>query len=795
MRRLGITWKVLRVLIVAGVCLAGLHAGQNVSRGEELGTYTIYIPFVSRPADSQSGAALVFVSRQIPPNGSIYWSTPRDMVGVGPHSRFRVAAPGKLLVREADGRIRTLVDGSSPTSASLRLIDVNAPDVSYNGRQIVFAGLRRGSYSTGPVTNPGAWRIYVINADGTGLRQITSSDQSINMNQFGGAGGGLSAYDDTDPVWLPDGRIVFASTRWPSYAQYSGVRATNLYVVNADGSNLHRITAERNGADRPLIDPITGKIVYARWWRNHRFPLNDTSTVADPNGGYRQKDGLSADRGKQIDGSSQYADYLWRNAWQAAAINPDGTGLQMWGGYFRDEAGNHVYGGAFSPAGDFYANFFPMYNMTEAGGFGGIRRYSRGPGKYTPIIGITYLTLDYVHCPNSSDCSYGIFKGSYAAEPEVLPSGKLVISWAADINQDYGLYQINPDGSGRKLLYDNPGTAELRARVLRPRPLPPIIADTITQTPSLLPPTSDPNTFRQDGTFVFDALNIYFNAPVDSDIVNAPAVGSVATIRFFIDHQRTSPGSFPNLDWPILLGELPIAPDGSVRDPNAPANVPLFEQLRSPDNRVPLTTSPGGTGSYGTNNGAGQVAGMNFGRTGVVARCVGCHAGHTMIPVPTNDADAQWTNLAPGATVSVSSTRDANQNRGVIDRRVQKGEIWRYWTSANGQNKNQWVKLSFAVPITVRTVRLYNPRFGDEANSSLQVNAATVKLCSDAACNTIVATKSVNALSVSGTDVNFNNVLARAVRIDIDSVSGTFYGMKVASLAEVEVIARGETGP
>src|SRR6267154_347532 len=41
---------------------------------------------------------LVFVSRQIPPSGSIYWDVPRDMPGVGPHSRFRVAAPGRLLV-------------------------------------------------------------------------------------------------------------------------------------------------------------------------------------------------------------------------------------------------------------------------------------------------------------------------------------------------------------------------------------------------------------------------------------------------------------------------------------------------------------------------------------------------------------------------------------------------------------------------------------------------------------------------------------------------------------------------
>jgi hypothetical protein len=769
----------LRFLMIALV-VAGLVASQCTTRGSESATHVTYLPLISKPL--QPG--IVFVSRQIPSNGSIYWNVPKDMPGVGPHSRFRVASPGRLIVREVNGAQRILIDGANPTPASLNLIDVNAPDVSYDATQIVFAGLPTGNYDKGVNTNPGAWRIYKINVDGSGLQQITTSSQNLNMSQFGAAAGGLSAYDDTDPAWLPDGRIVFSSTRWPSYAQYSGVRTTNLYVVNANGGNLHRITAERNGADRPLIDPITGKIVYARWWRNHRFPLNSMATVNASGGGYKQKDGLSAERSSQIDGSSKYGDYLWRNAWQAATINPDGTGLAMWGGAFRQEASNHTYGGAFAPNGDFYANFFPMYNMTEAGGFGGIRRYSRGAGSYTPVTGITYLTLDYVHPSNPT--SYGIFNGSYASEPEVMPDGRILISWAPDVNQDYGLYSIKPDGSDRKLIYNNAGTSELRARMVWPRPKPPIIPDTVAQAPSLLPPPAA-GPYDQDGTFVFDALNVYFNGPVDSDIVSAPAVGSAAKIRFFIDHQRTSPGSYPALDWPILLGEVAIEPDGSVREPNAPANVPLFEQLRSPNGTVPLTRGPTG------NDGAGHVAGMNFGRPGTVARCVGCHAGHTMIQVPANDAAAQWTNLAPGAQVSVSSTRDSQQNRGLIDRRVQKGEIWRYWTSASGKTSNQWVKLTFAVPISVRTVRLYNPRSGGEANSSIQVKSVTVKLYSDAAGTQLVASQTyAQNLSVSGANINFNDVRARVVRVEINSVSGTFYGMKVASLAEIEVIARGE---
>ena len=738
-----------------------------------------------RTAHAGIPVPITFVSRQIPAGWSIYWSVPNDMPGVGPHSRFRVCSPGRLLRMNVDSSITVLIDGSAPQPSNLQLIDVNAPDVSYDGTRIVFAGLPNGTYNPGTVTNPGAWRIYTINVDGSNLQQVTFSDQSLNLSQFGSAAGGLGAYDDTDPAWLPDGRIVFSSTRWPGYAQYSGARTSNLYVVDANGGGLHRITSERNGADRPMVDPVTGTIVYARWWRNHRFAYNSMETVNDPSGGYRQHNGLSGERGTQIDGTSQYADYLWRNAWQAAAINPDGTHLHMWGGAFRNEEQNHVYGGAFTPSGDFYANYFPMFNMTEAGGFGGIRKYHRGPGTYTPVIGVTTLTLNYVH--PSSPTSYGIFVGNYATEPEVIPDGKILISWAPDVAQDYGLWLINPDGSGLTPVYDQSGTTELRTCAIVQRQLPPVIQDQITQVPSLLPPTAN-GPYDTDGTFTFAALNVYFNAPVDADIVSAPAIGSAHRIRFFLDHQRTSPGSFPNLDWPILLGDSPVSGDGSVREPHAPANVPLFEQIRSADNTVPLTGGP-------YRDGAAHVAGMNYGRPGSVVRCVGCHAGHTMIPVPASDEEARWTNLAPGAQITVSSTRDANYNRGLIDRRVMKGETWRYWTSSPGQAANQWVRLSFPVPILVRTVRLYNPRPGGEANSSIAVGSTTVRLYSDPAGTQEVGLLSTGAVPVSGTDVVFPETEIRAVRVDITSVTGTFYGASCAGLAEVEVIGRGIDAP
>ena len=246
------------------------------------------------PQSAAVNFPVLFVSRKIPANGSAYYNATGSLPGVQPWGRFQVAAPGKLMVRETNGTLRTLIDGANPTAASLNLIDVSAPDVSYDATKIVFAGLPAGSYSTSPMAEPGTWRIYMINADGTGLKQITFSDRNIDLSQFGSVASNFTKYDDTDPVWLPDGRIVFASTRYPSFGMYGAARTSNLYVVNADGSNLHRITAERNGGERPVVDPLTGKIVYSRWWRNFRLGTNNMSTLVAPEGGYIMKDGLCA---------------------------------------------------------------------------------------------------------------------------------------------------------------------------------------------------------------------------------------------------------------------------------------------------------------------------------------------------------------------------------------------------------------------------------------------------------------------------------------------------------------------
>jgi len=276
------------------------------------------------------------------------------------------------------------------------------------------------------------------------------------------------------------------------------------------------------------------------------------------------------------------------------------------------------------------------------------------------------------------------------------------------------------------------------------------------------------------------------------DIVDAIPVGSAGTIRFFIDHQRTSYGFPERLDWPILLQEVPVDPDGSIVA-TGPANVPLFEQIRTPqpDYKVPLT----GAGGSSFDTGAAHVAGLNFAPPGSVSTCVGCHAGHTMIPIPDNPNDAKWTNLAPSAKVTISSSHPDinNGGQGLNDRRVRLGEgNERYWLSQPGQNPtNQWVELTFPVPIKVRNVRLYN--IPKEEGLDVQVQNATIQLYNNSdqvTATNVIASKASGLLSESGTDVQFDDVWTRIVRIELNSLAGD-----VTGLAEVEVIAQAGTGP
>jgi TolB protein len=95
------------------------------------------------------------------------------------------------------------------------------PVFSPDGRQIAFAGTAEGA---------SAQDIFVINADGTNLRRVTSHPDS-----------------DTTPTWSPSGtQIAFTSDR---------TGKPQIYVMNVDGSGLRRLPLPDGEADRATWAP------------------------------------------------------------------------------------------------------------------------------------------------------------------------------------------------------------------------------------------------------------------------------------------------------------------------------------------------------------------------------------------------------------------------------------------------------------------------------------------------------------------------------------------------------------
>jgi len=126
-------------------------------------------------------------------------------------------------------------DGSNRHRFLNRAYESWAPNWSPDGKRIVFAGA---------TARPGAWSaIYVINIDGTGLSKLT---EPPSYGERLGVG---------RPVWSPDGTKIAFEARVDD-------RASDIYVMDADGSNIRRLTDHWAVDRRPAWSPDGRYIVF-----------------------------------------------------------------------------------------------------------------------------------------------------------------------------------------------------------------------------------------------------------------------------------------------------------------------------------------------------------------------------------------------------------------------------------------------------------------------------------------------------------------------------------------------------
>jgi hypothetical protein len=143
---------------------------------------------------------------------------------------------GRLAIfNPATREVRTLIE--DPKGA------FRDPCIHYDGTKALFSYRKGGTH---------CYNLYEINLDGTGLKQITSGD-----------------WDDIEPCYLPDGDIVFCSTRCKRYVLCWLAPVAILHRCHPDGSGIRAISSGAVTENTPAVLP-DGRLLYTRWEYNHR---------------------------------------------------------------------------------------------------------------------------------------------------------------------------------------------------------------------------------------------------------------------------------------------------------------------------------------------------------------------------------------------------------------------------------------------------------------------------------------------------------------------------------------------
>jgi len=89
---------------------------------------------------------------------------------------------------------------------------------------------------------------------------------------------------DCEPAFLPDGRIVFTSTRDVHISDCWYRAGGNIYCCDADGSHLRRLTFDQLMTNNPQVLE-DGRVVFTRWEYNDRSALFNHPLIAmNPDG-------------------------------------------------------------------------------------------------------------------------------------------------------------------------------------------------------------------------------------------------------------------------------------------------------------------------------------------------------------------------------------------------------------------------------------------------------------------------------------------------------------------------------
>jgi len=477
----------------------------------------------------------------------------------------RYARPGGgVFVLDEPGRsmsCRQLAAGALPEGS------YQHPEVSFDGKRVLFAFCATESAPADSFAgNAGLfYHLYEMAVDGSGLRQLTDG-----------------AFDDFSPRYLPDGRLVFISTRRLGWHRCGtpGCENYTLAVAESDGSNARPVSYhETQEWDPAVLDD--GRIVYTRWDyvdRHAVFYEQLWSTLPDgslPSAFYGNNtfNPVGVWEPRQVPGSPRI---------MATAAPHHGMTA---GSIVLVDVGYGVDGEApitrLTPDA-----LFPESENTLAAGW---RADIPGLSVEAPVEEQRWPG----HCYRSPyPLSEDYFLAAYSYD-------RLIGEPSPNPRNMFGLYLVDRWGN-KELLYRDPNIASVWPVPIRPRPRPPVLVSGAT------------GNGKGTGTILIQ--DIYESAPA----IPRDAVRSLRVVQLV-------PKSTPGANNPPVglanaspgkqvLGTVPVEPDGSAWF-EAPAGVPLsFQALDERGMALQVMRSD------------------TYLQPGQSMSCVGCHEPRTTAP-------------------------------------------------------------------------------------------------------------------------------------------------------------------
>jgi hypothetical protein len=431
---------------------------------------------------------------------------------------------------------------------------IRDPDVSFDGKRILFAWKKSDREDD--------YHLYEMEVATKKVRQLTS---------------GLG-HADYEGVYLPNGNILFNSTRCVQTVDCWWTEVSNFYIVDKDGKLMRRVGFDQVHTNYPQV-LADGRVIYTRWDYNDRGQLY-------PQPLYQMN----------IDGTAQ-TEYYGNNSWFPTTIG-HARGIPGSDKLLAIATGHH----------SIQAGALILIDIKKG------RQETQGVTLVAPLVedkkDRRYRKVD----------GYTGFNGHFMY-PYPISETEYVSAYSAHQTRrrskdGYGLYYVRQDAA-RELLIDDPKISCNQPVFLKARKTPPV-------RPSVVDYKKKTGTYYVQDVHIGPGLKgiergVVKKLRVVSIGFRAAGVGSNGNGGPGGGALVSTPIAIRNGTWDTktVIGEAKVHEDGSVFF-EAPARMPLYFQLIDADGFVVQSMR-----SWST-----LMPGENF-------ACLGCHEDKNATSPPT----------------------------------------------------------------------------------------------------------------------------------------------------------------